>query len=111
MASAVHEGLQEATRLFRKRVLGSVARSVDPPDLPTRRGRSQRVQHGEHRRCPNAGAEQDDWSIAGSQSETAPRRAHLQNIARVYVIVKIRADNPVRLSFDAYPISFGAGHA
>src|ERR1700733_659724 len=108
MASAVHEGLQESTRLFCKRVLGSIARSVDPPDLTTRCRGGKRVQHGEYGRSPDAGTEQDDWSIAGSQNKTAPRRAHLQAIARVDVIVKIRADNPVRLSFHAYPISPGA---
>ena len=69
------------------------------------------MQHGEHGGCTDAGTEQDDRRIAGSQSKTAARRAHLQDIARLYVIVKIRADNPVRLSFDAYPISSGAGHA
>ena len=35
VASAVHEGLQEFTRLFCKRVLCPVTRSVDPPDLTT----------------------------------------------------------------------------
>src|SRR5580704_6316189 len=108
MASAVYERLQESTRLFRKRVLGTVTRSVDPPDLTTRRNRRQRMQHGEYGRRPDAGAEQNDRRIAGPQRETTPRRAHLQNIARVYVIVEIRADNPVRLSFDAYPISPGS---
>ena len=69
------------------------------------------MQHGEYGGCPDAGTEQDDWSIAGAQNKTAPRRAYIQNIARVFVIAKIRADNPVRLSFNAYPISAGAGHA
>ena len=40
-------------------------------------------------------------------NKAASRRAHLQNIARVYAIAKIRADNPVRLSFDAYPVGSG----
>ncbi len=88
-----------------KRVLRSVARSVDPPNLATRRGRSQRVQHREYRRCADAGAEQNHRRIAGPQRETSPRRAHLKDIAGAYVVVKIRADNPVRFSFDAYPIS------
>ena len=69
------------------------------------------MQHGKYGRCPDPGTEQDDWGLAGSKDKSAPRRTHFQNIARVYVLAKIRADKAVRLSFDAYPISFGAGRA
>ena len=86
VASTVHQRLQESTRLFRKRVLCPVTRSVDPPDLTTRRGRSQRVQHGEYGRSSDAGTEQNDRPIAGPQREASPRRTDLENIADVYVI-------------------------
>src|SRR5271155_1286463 len=108
MASAIYERLEESMRLFRKRVLGSVARSVDPPDLTTRGDRGERVQHGEYGRCPDTGTEQNDRRIAGPQRETTPRRADLQAIADMRVIVKIRADGPVHLAFDAHPVRSSA---
>ncbi len=66
------------------------------------------MQHGEYGGRPDTGTEQDDGSVARSQNKTAARRADLHNIARVFAIVKVRADNPVRLSFDADPIRPGA---
>jgi hypothetical protein len=59
--------------------------------------------------CPNARTEQDDWRIAGSQRKAAPRRAYLQDIVGLYAVMKIRADNPVRLSFDIHPIVLAPG--
>ena len=66
------------------------------------------MQHGEYGGRPDTGTEQDDGSIVGSQNKTTPRCAYLQSIARMYMVVKIGAGNPLRLSFDADPIGLGA---
>jgi hypothetical protein len=72
MGSAVDE-LCKATCLFRKRMPGAVACSANPPD-PHGPAAEDSVQHGQNGSCPDAGTEQDDRRIAGSEGKS--REAH-----------------------------------
>src|SRR5690349_12963372 len=83
MAVAMRQSLEKTARLRGKRMLATVARAVDPPDLPRRVPCRQCMEHGEHRGCADAGTQQDDGPLAWLQREAAARRAHLQHVANL----------------------------
>ena len=58
--------LRAGAYLFGKRMLTAVAGAVNPPDLSRRFRRSQRMEHGEHGGCADAGTQRDDGSVAAA---------------------------------------------
>src|SRR6202023_4055718 len=64
------------------------------------------MQHRKQWRDPNAGAQQHDRRAAGRERERPPRRADLQNIVDLNVLMKERAD-AAPLLLDADPIGCG----
>ena len=58
---AVAERREQPARLTRKRVMGRVARRVDPPDVTCRTAVARRrMEHAKERRHADTGAEQND---------------------------------------------------
>src|SRR3954453_4105669 len=82
-------------------MVGSVARSVDPPDLPLRFLRSECVQHRHYRRCAHSRAQQNYRVMAGSQSEAAARCADIYHVAFSRPVAEKRTANPVQFTLHA----------
>src|SRR5262245_11124137 len=98
--AAMRQHLHKAACLLRKRMFVVAARAVEPPHLAWRACRRQCVKHGEDRRRSNACAQQNNGPLTGLKSETAPRRAHVQDIADPHVGVHVRAAEAVRFLLD-----------
>src|SRR5690349_2153269 len=82
-------------------MIDSVARSVDPPNLPLRFLRSECVQHRHYGRCTHSRAQQNCRVLAGSQSEAAARRADVYHVAFSRPAAEKRAANPIHFTLHA----------
>src|ERR1051326_5835420 len=111
VAAPVDQSFEEGARLLGKRMLATVAGAVDPPDLPRRHLRRQRVEHREHGGSPYARAQQNDGCLAGLKREAAPCRARVHHVADLQLLVDVGAGRAVVLPLDAQAISLGAGFA
>src|SRR6478672_5481802 len=89
----------------------AVMSAVEPPNLPRRPCGDQGVEHREHRSRPYAGAQQNHRFLARPQRETSSRRAYIENVANLNVIVQERAGYTLNLALDAYPVRTRAGFA
>ena len=94
-------------RLGGERVLVRAARPVQPPHLPLAAGGGELVQHGQHRRDPDAGGDEQDRAGAVVEGELAARCGRLQQRAGLQVLVQPAAGHAVRLPLDADPVGAG----
>ena len=95
---AARQRSDETARVGREGMALAAAGAVQPPDLPLRARRGKRVQHRQHRRRADARADEGYRPFALRQDETAPRRAHLEHVARAHPPVQVSARRPGRRS-------------
>ncbi len=102
---AARERSQQFAGFLEEGVVVAIARAEEPPDVPPRAFRRQRVEHRHHRGCAHAGAQQDDRSLARAEREGAPGRAHIQRIAHPGAIAEVGAGHAVELPLHTHPIA------
>src|ERR1044072_5487832 len=102
--TTVRQQLHEIMRLLRKRVVGSIASSVQPPNLPCRFFRCQRMKHRKHRRRSDTSAKQDDGPITRLKGKTAPRCAHVQYVADPDMFMHVGTGYAIQLLLNAHAI-------
>ena len=96
----VREPPDQLADLLAERVLAAVAGAVDPPDVALRPLGRERVQHREHGRRADAGAQQRDGAAAGAVEHERPARARqLEHVAGLDGRVQVAAEHaPSRLT-------------
>jgi hypothetical protein len=65
---------------------------------------SQRMKHGDHGGCANAGAEENDGPVTGSQREAA-RCARVEDVANPDLSVDIGSGQALGFALDAYAVA------
>jgi hypothetical protein len=87
---------EQIVRLLGKRMVRPVAGCMQPPNRPGRHGvhGGRAVQHRQHRRDADTGADEHDLCRAGRQRERAARSADLQATARPDALVEKAAARP-----------------
>ena len=83
--------------LLSEGVLSAVASSVQPPDLTRRALARQHVQHREHGRGADPGADEHHGPLTGAQHERAARGAGVDHVPDVQPIVQVATPGAVRL--------------
>ena len=85
--TAVRQVSQKLARFRGKRMFATIACSITPPNLTLCIG-NERVEHGEHRRGPDAGAQQHDRTVAFGQREATSGCADLKHVAYVDAVIE-----------------------
>ena len=106
-AVGVGERGEQRVDLGAEGVVGAVAGAVEPPDRPRRGVAGERVEHREHRRRADAGAEQDDRPVARPQDEGAARGRDLEHVPDAHGVVQPAAGRAVALDADPEAASPG----
>lgn len=99
MTVPVRERGHQAADFGRERMMPTIARCVQPPDLTRGAGRRQRVQHRQYRRCPDSRTEQHQRPFPGLQNKAAARRTDVERVAHHDVLSQVSSRRPLRLDF------------
>ena len=107
----VWERSEQRAGLGGEGVVAAAACAVQPPDLSVGMLLRQRVEHGEDRGCPDAGADQQHGRVRLVEDEGAPWCCDLELVANRNPGVQVAAGGAVRLALDGDPVVVGAGRS
>src|ERR1700677_2339182 len=85
-------------------MLARSACPVQPPDDPLAVARGELMQHGEDRRDPDTGRDQNDRAGAVIEDEIAPGRGDVQRVSWPQILVQVAAGDAMGLLLDADPV-------
>ena len=105
IAAAVREREHQPIDLAGEWMMLAIASPVQPPHLPRRASRRQRVQHRQNRRRTDSRAEQHDRPLSRLQDETAARRADVKNIADPDMLPQVGSRRAMGLDLHADSIA------
>ena len=92
-------------------MVAAAAHAVQPPDRALGALLRQRLEHGEHRRGADPGADQQDRGIGSIQDERAPWRGDVDAVADGEPGVQVAAGGAVVLALDGDPVGGGTGQS
>ena len=103
---------EQIVRLLGKRMVRPIAGRMQPPNRPRRHGAcsGRTMQHRQHRRDADTGADEDDRRCTGRERERTARSADLQPTACPDALVE-KAACDAAFVLDANPIVGGPGRA
>src|SRR5712691_3578362 len=100
---------EKLSHLCSERMGLAIACTVQPPDRPRRRARSQGMQHREHGCRADSCTQQQHRTVARLQDEAASRFADINDVARSNAAVQVVPGGAVWLHLDADAIVFIGG--
>src|SRR5882724_6887700 len=101
LTSSAGKHPEKLSRLCGERMGLAIACTVQPPDRPRRRARSQGMQHREHGCRADSRTQEQHRAVARLQDEVASRFADVKDVARSNAAVQVVPGDPVWLDLDA----------